>query len=300
MKLLNPVLHNVMIKCLEGENYDFFQGALGYAVLFLRRFQNTKDVSMKRRYKEYIQDFIVRLRKFAIYEDNTVKWPRRLKSEDFIRANYYDVGLAHGIPSILAYLKWVDECPQLEIDVSDLIIGIIKYFKTIENNIKEISRFPNELSIEADSNISRVAWCYGDLGVGQILLQCGKYLGDNDLTSWAVNILLSTADRTSHKEHFVHDACVCHGSFGNAMIFKEAFEVSGEPKLLEAYNFWMNLGYEMGNDKSGYAGYKFYVGGNGKWKNELSVLEGIAGIGMVLIEDLKRKSSGWSHSLLIG
>ncbi len=299
MKMLNPFLHNTMMFLLENGNYDLLQGALGYAVVFLRRFQNTKDMVLKKTYYTYIEDFIVELRKHAIYEQDTIKWSRKLKPEDTVRENYYDIGLAHGIPSILAYLRWVDECPGLEINVTDLIFGIIKYIEKIENDEGEISHFPNELTAKTSSKISRVAWCYGDLGVGQVLLQCGKHLSNTEITDWGIKALLSAANRTGHEEHLVHDACICHGSFGNAMIFKQAYDSTGQPNFLQAYNRWMNLGFAMGNDESGYAGYKFFMGGSKKWKNELSVLEGITGIGLVLMEDIMKKSNGWSKSLLI-
>lgn len=299
MKVLNPFLHNMMNLSLKEGNYDLLQGALGYAFIFLKRFRNTSDMTQKNVYKNYVNDFVVQLRKLAIYNGKTVKWPRKLKSEDSVRGNYYDIGLAHGIPSILAYLKLVDECPELDIHVLDLIHGIIEYIKETENDVNEVSLFPNEISSEGLSNKSRVAWCYGDLGIGHVLLQCGKHLKDDALINRAVEILVHTANRKSHEDHLVHDACICHGSFGNAMIFKKAFDITGEPNLLKAYENWMNLGLAMGHIKSGYAGYKFYMGGSNKWKNELSVLEGITGIGLVLIENLMKKSTGWGQSLLV-
>ena len=107
-----------------------------------------------------------------------------------------NLGLAHGIPSILKFCVQCFKqgiCPD---KTSQLANEIIAYL--LDNMNREIhsSYFPNfiEEGRNADQS-SRVAWCYGDLGVGYILYQAGVAFKKTDLTDLALQILRHSAKR---------------------------------------------------------------------------------------------------------
>ena len=68
---------------------------------------------------------------------------------------------------------------------------------------------------------------------------------------------------------------------------------------MESANFWIADGIRKASYKDGYAGYKQWNGLTKDWTSELSLLEGVAGIGLVLIDHLSEESNFWDECLMI-
>lgn len=182
-----------------------------------------------------------------------------------------------------------------------MLIGGIAYILDYRNEDNSaVSLFPGWIKDgEDNSRPSRLAWCYGDLGVGVSLWQASKSLEDEELGRTAVEVLKHAARRTSPESSMVKDAGLCHGSYGNAQIFNRMYAETGEEMFRDAAAFWINDGLEKAVHKDGYAGYKQWKGQDGEWRGELVLLEGIAGIGLSMISYLSGDNS-WDECLMIG
>lgn len=296
---LDNYLHNVMVSDIKEANYDFLHGALGYGFYFLKRYENTTSVLQKKQYENYLSELITLLNELAETDGNKVRWLSVLDRETGEKG--YNLSLSHGMSSIVNFLARLRKHDIFRNQTDSMLKGGIAYIlshKSDDNN--SASLFPSWVQNEGDDGrASRLAWCYGDLGVGVSLWQAAKSLDDKELGNTAVETLRHAARRTSPESSMVRDAGVCHGSFGNAQIFNRMHAETGEEAFRKAAAFWIKDGLEKAVHKDGYAGYKQWKGMDAEWRGELALLEGIAGIGLSIISYLSGDNS-WDECLMIG
>jgi len=301
-ELLSPFddyLHNEMKIEFENGNYDFLHGALGYAFYFFTRYRATENKELQEKYEAIILESIHDLKNLAIRKGDTISWSSFLDvTKERKGAN---LSFAHGISGIIDFLSRLYTHETFKIESQELLHGGIKFLLEHEAMDRtDLSLFPNW--IEENSEIeynSRIAWCYGDLGIGTSLLRAGIAIDDSSLQKKAVGILEHCSFRRSPSTSLVLDAGFCHGSFGNALIFKRIFKETGNKLFKEAFHFWMEDGLKKSVHHDGFAGYKQWNGLENKWVPKLSLLEGVAGIGLVMVDYLSEKDNNWDQCILI-
>ena len=292
-------LHNQMRLDISTRNFDFLHGAIGYGFYFLKRYNGTEIKELKNRYLDYLKELIMALEKSAIKKDNYYKWESVL---DIRRGNKgFNFSLSHGMSSILNFLSRAHVIDKLREITEDSLIGCLNYLLSFENKSPENkSLFPSwiepELPIEYNA---RLAWCYGDLGVGLSMVKAGVSLNNIEIQKRGVEILNSTTKKKIPEETHVIDAGICHGSYGNAQIYHRLFQQYENGMFGKSTDFWIQDGIEKAIHKDGHAGYKQWNGLNKEWTPELSLLEGVAGIGLVIIDYLSKKPNSWDECLII-
>jgi lantibiotic modifying enzyme len=214
----------------------------------------------------------------------------------------YNFSLSHGMSSIINFLSRVSLIEELKSKADPMLKGAIRYILNSKNQEKSQSLFPSFIkpnnNTERDS--SRLSWCYGDLGIGISLLKASKVIDNSDLKLEAIEILKFSAKRTNVKENKVFDAGICHGAFGIANLFNEAYKESQIDDFFLTSEFWIKKGLEMDYHQDGFAGYKKLNGDMSTWINETSLLEGISGIGMVLMDYLSKDMNfNWNECILL-
>ena len=279
--------------------FDFLHGSIGYGYYFLARYKNTSSKELKERYKTNILELISSIKEFAIEFDNKIKWESILSIET--QKKGYNFSLSHGIPSIINFLSRLYSFSDFRSVVSPLLTKSISYILHHKNeNSNEHSLFPNfECEPGNRNQHSRLAWCYGDLGIGITLFQTARILQDHDLKKTAIDILKHSAQRVQQQNTLVKDSGICHGAFGIVKVFNRIYKETNIPLFKEAAEHWLNVGLKMSFHEDGHAGYKKWVGGKGIWENELSLLEGISGIGLVIIDYLTDSEFNWDECLMI-
>lgn len=292
-------LYNQMKFDLKVGTYDFLHGALGYAYYFLNRYEHTKDMNLKRRYQTYLMEAIAQLEDHAIIKEGTIKWESTLNSKKGNRG--IDLGLSHGIASIINFLSRAYKFTIFKKMVYKLLMGSTNYLLSLENkNAENLSLYP--VSIEKDRPLrynGRISWCYGDLGIGLSLTRAGIALNNVSIQRRALDILKHTTSRKGTNETLVKDAGICHGSYGNALIYGRISQMFHRKSFQKATQFWIGDGIQKAIHKDGYAGYKQWDNGQKKWTSELSLLEGISGIGLVIIDYLSKTRNRWDECLMI-
>ncbi len=295
----NSYLYNQMVFDLTRGNYDFLHGAMGYGFYFLSRYEHTENSDLKKAYQSYLDELITTLETLSISEGDTLKWESTLDIEKGNKG--FNLSLSHGISSILNFLSRLHRFEAFKESTRKLIRGGANYILGFEDkNPENLSLFPSwvETTVSPEYK-SRIAWCYGDLGIGLSLLRAGKALNDVAMQQHALNILNHTTNRKADDETQVVDAGVCHGSYGNALIYRRLCQERNTNSFEKMFNYWMTDGIEKAVHKDGYAGYKQWNGLKKEWTPELSLLEGIAGIGLVLIDCLSDEPNTWDECLLI-
>ncbi|WP_299315140.1 lanthionine synthetase C family protein [uncultured Aquimarina sp.] len=296
---LDTYLCNSMETDIKKGNYDFLHGALGYAVYFFKRYENTNSLELKLKYKEYLLMFISNLTKVAQRKETNMLWWESAKNE-------INISMSHGMSSIINFLSRLYKYEDFKTLVKPLIDGAVAYILSCKNNKYDtLSLFPNIIfKDEIIDRNSRLAWCYGDLGIGVTLWQVGKLLDNTAYRKEAIDIVKYTSTRKTYKQTFVKDAGICHGSIGVMNMYNYMYRETKKTLFKEALDFWMDKTIEMAFHDDGYAGYKQFVenmkeGKKGDWKNQTNLLEGIAGIGLSIISYVAPFDTKWDECLMI-
>ena len=280
--------------------YDFLHGILGISFYFLKRYQNTKSTKLRTEYKNIILNIVERLSSKSQQVGNTVKWESYLIVEEKLKG--YNLGLSHGISSIVNFLSRLVRYDDFKMEAENLLKKSVNFIVSCKNTeISKISCFPDWITLANEkSESSRLGWCYGDLGIGLSLWKAGKALEDIKICEKAIAVLKHTCKRRCLEETRIYDAGLCHGAFGVTHIYNYMYKQTGEKLFKEAADYWMQQSLGLAVHSDGYAGYMQWKGGKGKgWHNETNLLEGIAGIGLVIISYLAPFETRWDECLLI-
>lgn len=269
-------LLNKMERDLKMQNYDFLHGALGVGFYYQKN-------------KKFIDSLIRHLENTAIKEGHNLKWASNLGIN---QGNGYNIALSHGMSSIAIVLAHMYSSGYYEDKLKYLIIGTVNYILSQEIDCRQYGSFFPSQSLENNNQStlgkSRLAWCYGDLGIAVALWQCGNILKIPAWTEKALEVLISSTSRMTSSDTMVWDACVCHGTAGNAMVYRYMYQETGVQIFQDAYLYWIEETLRMAKFTDGFAGYKSYVPMEHRWHEDASLLEGIAGIGLVLLTSLEQ------------
>jgi lantibiotic modifying enzyme len=290
---LDPYLHRSMIFDIENGNYDFLHGAVGNGLYFLSRMTSEKS-------KNYLKELIDQMDKISHKdEDGARKWLSTLNFEEETQG--YNLSLSHGIASIIVFLGKVLETGIYNEKVSILLNGAVQYLLKYKlDREKFLSNFPSWISETDPLTASRLAWCYGDLGISTALWQAAQSTGNKDWEKIAVDVLLDSTARKDVKENTVLDAGLCHGAAGIMHIYNRAYHYTGIDTFKELTLYWAEQALKFATFKDGYAGYKVWrTEKYGGWTPEAGFLEGICGIGLAFISLISDIEPKWDRALFI-
>jgi lantibiotic modifying enzyme len=298
---LDQYIHTFMVTDMKNGNYDFLHGAIGYAFYFLNRYRNTKSSELKQKYIDNLNEFLDLLEGLSEDAgDGKIRWESELSIETKERG--YNLSLSHGMSSIVGILTKLHENDDFKAKSEPMLKGAIHYilgFKTTQED--PFSIFPSWVTDKKDDEEgqSRLAWCYGDLGVAMRFWFASKTLKDEGLGKTALEVLKHSARRIKVEDSLVRDAGLCHGSYGNAQMFLRMYRETGDQEFKDAFEFWIQDGIDRGTFEDGYAGYKQWKGVDKSWAPETSLLEGIAGIGLSILDYLADYDTNWDECLMI-
>jgi hypothetical protein len=243
--------------------------------------------------------------------DQTSKDPLgiRIPTKHFVWAGTeaYDLSLSHGLCGVMHILLSVLEMGKIHDSqrIEAYLTKAAAYIAGLKRAPdKETGRFgflppyleaastPEQTNNTPHWPNSRLAWCNGDLGWVLFFYRFGKFTGNKNLIALADEIGISTTLRKTPEETNSSSAHFCHGHSGIAYFYKTLFQISGHPAYKSASEFWLNktlqeLPTELAND--------FYK----KDSKETSLLQGLAGISLVLGAFLTNQDLKWQGLFLL-
>ena len=213
----------------------------------------------------------------------------------------WNLGLAHGLPAVLALLgscleRGVDSFVAADRrvatrDVIDRGLARLRAARQVGGE----SLYPSEID---DTNqpvgklSSRLGWCYGDLGIGLVLLQLGRRMNDRSLLAEARAIINVTCMRDVESAH-IRDAGLCHGSMGLSHMYRRAARATDNPLWAASADAWLADTLR----REGTEGYASHTT-NGPVVHR-DVLRGLAGVGLGLVAAIDPELTDWDHCLLL-
>lgn len=280
------------------ENTDFLHGIIGIGFYFIKRHAFIPEKAETQ--LTLIMDYLAQI---AMVDEANEQLKWQFESEDTetkekkMRTN---ISLSHGMSSVILFLSRLvakDILPERLPAIRQQLVWAANYIIAQQLDCEKQGSFFPVFSNEEFTGRSRLAWCYGDLGVAVALYQVGRVLQRKDYEEFAIKVLRHAAlHRRDLTENAVFDAGICHGAAGVGQIFYRMFKQTGLKEFYEAYAYWKEIVVRMGYHKNGLAGYKHFNAAQMKWDDSTAVLEGIAGIGLFLLSEV---NPDWDEVLLL-
>lgn len=264
-------------------HYDFMHGAIGVGLYFLKSETN----------KEIIQELIDFLLTTSEVDSPSggIKWKAKIK-EDFMG---YNIALSHGMSSVVLFLCRVIESGNGNSKVKELLKRTMIYILYQEIDVHEYGSFFPTYSKESSTPLSgsRLAWCYGDLGIAYAILRAGEVTGNKDWKNKGLNILIHSTSRKSN----VYEAGICHGCMSMVLIYNKLHWETNIQSFSNSVNYWLRQSLKLSCFENGLAGYKSNYDNN--WVSDYTLLTGISGIGLSYLSYLEAKPFCWDELFLL-
>ena len=290
------LLKELMLKYIKSNNYDLLYGATQLATYFLNRYKNNPS-----HYRPFIDDFILCIYKQADIIDNHFFTWKSIIDRDNPNELGYNLGLAHGIPSLLMFFAKLKNFGIQNSFLDEMIINTSNY---LLSKIQDVSLYKSyygvRLKLKEDKmEMSRIGWCYGDLGVGYSMLHASLYTPkDLNLQAKSNEILKYTIKKKSQSETLIVDNCLCHGTIGVALMYDRLYKITSDPIYRESSIYWYEKTIMEPFSDNYAAGYKIFKGHN-QYDSDFSFLSGISGIGLGLLSSIYPHSPNWTEFILL-
>lgn len=219
-------------------------------------------------------------------------------------ATYYcDLGLAHGIAGVIAFLGLVSQRSEaLRQHCLPLLENTVYWLWQHCRSETSVSWFADTLSDQLDpGKPSRLAWCYGDVGIAVAMLAASRGAKRADWRRLGQQLAMHAARRSLDSSQVV-DAGLCHGAAGLGHIFNRLYQYTGEPVLRHAACFWfehaLNLPWQD-NGIAGFSAFEYTAEQGWHWASDPGFLSGAAGIGLALQAAICELEPTWDRVLLL-
>jgi hypothetical protein len=274
-----------MQESIKEKNIDALHGAIGYANYLINRWEQLIECKKQ----EHIEDSV-----FLVLENlkNLAKDVELFSKDKEVTVqmsfqNRIAFGLAHGISSIIFILNKISKISKFKNEsllLADQYTGYLLKYKDRKNS--GISLFPNYVDPEGIVKYSSaLSWCSGDLGIGINLLNTSvKYSHNENHKREGMEILKNATKRITLEETLLQSSGFCHGYFGASKIFSNVYGMINDKDFDKASKYWLKQGLEhltISND------------------SDLSILYGLSGIGLTLLETFTLQRLKWDECLFL-
>ncbi|REC44198.1 lanthionine synthetase C family protein [Chryseobacterium pennipullorum] len=258
---------------LSVQNFDFLHGAVGIGFYFIERAKEGSKIAHKA--LESILDSLDQNKMTGENDEVTFLNFKKVS----------DISLSHGLSSILIFLTKLMENGFVYKDIPrNLSVKIIRYILSQKID-REISGSQFPYTSKENNKGSRLAWCYGDLGICIALLKASEVLNDLPLKMEATEILVYNTTRKELTKNLVRDSEICHGTSGISLIYHILNKRYKIPEFGDCEKYWTEKTIELYHQKDNH-------------KN-ISLLEGLSGTGLVLLNSLYHTGTRWSNFFLL-
>ncbi|WP_445945313.1 lanthionine synthetase LanC family protein [Shewanella sp.] len=288
----------LLLQHLQDNNWtgelEFIRGLSGFSVYIAKRRTAELGLPLAKALLELLT------RKWHDFADGTGTW--NVAADSFFRfhptseKNEYNLGLAHGVPAIIAALLPLLAHQSLRTPVMALLQASCYWLlKQQQSSLQYGSCFSY---LAGEPCQSRLGWCYGDATIALTLLRVGEALNLTDLTTAGKEIALQAAIRRLSDSQ-VHDAGICHGSAGLALIFHIMARYCSDTSLPQAAQYWFEHTLSL-YQHQGLTGFNAVREQDNSAQRlpDHGLLGGYTGIGLVLLTALGVEAN-WLDALLM-
>jgi len=279
--------------------YDLLCGLVGLGVYAIERLPEPAAVDCLKQIVDRLEELAVRSESGVAFLTPPAKHPNRRR--DLPYEGYYDIGIAHGISGVIAFLSVVCARHIANEKARRLLKDAIKWLLRQEMSNQHLGAFPYRVAPGMKRERARLAWCYGDAGVASALHLASRALRNPAWAREALRLARLATCRPPYQARIV-DAGLCHGASGLAHIFNRLFQATGKRWLRDAAQFWFEYVLGMRHLGHGIAGFSSFAPddrGAVRWVDEPGFLEGAAGVALALLAATTSIEPEWDRTLLL-
>ncbi len=275
-------------------DYDLIIGLVGMGVAGLERSDHEDGRRLATRVLDVLEQTAHAVGGGAAWHTSPAllpEWQRELAPD-----GYYNLGLAHGIPGVVALLARMI-AHEVEVERARALLDRAMTYVLGAAPFRERGRYPSWLPGK-DAGSTRLAWCYGDLGVSAALLSAAQATGEAGWRDEALTLARLCATRPFDEAQVI-DTGLCHGAAGAAQIFNRLWHATGEEVFADATRTWIDHTLRMRTDQP-LAGFPSANRTDvTTWEADDSLLTGATGVALVLHAAISEVEPSWDRLLLV-
>lgn len=224
----NDILISFCENCAKKSNYDLLYGIVGVGIYFLLLSK------MNKKYVFYLKKVIHIVCNISIKKENGLTW-NSIVGNSVVTENF---GLLHGIPSIISFLLICKKENINDVLLDKTLASSLTYLiSKIQPDSPNYS-YNHVLSLNNDwiSYSSRLAYCYGDLGIINMYLLAYIVLQDDTYRRISEIMMIKLLKRLNRIVDEVNDICFCHGLSGIYYLVAKSNEILNIESLFPVLN----------------------------------------------------------------
>jgi lantibiotic modifying enzyme len=298
---IDEVLLNHLEQSPWRDDYDLIGGLAGFGVYALERIGVTRPESAKSVPRKCLERVVDHLAETAEQRDEGVTWwtnPAWLPAETREKSpnGYYNLGLAHGVPGVIALLALACAAGVASAKARPLLDGAVHWLLAQQQS----GGFAYWVAPGVTDKPARLAWCYGDPGIAAALLGAARCVVETVWEHEAIAIARRASQRP-HEQSDVRDAGLCHGAAGLGHLFNRMYQATGDEQLGDAALHWFEQTLEQqrfGKGIGGYQAWQLLDGGESTWVTDSGLLTGSVGIALALLAATSAVKPDWDQMLM--
>lgn len=288
-------------------DFDAISGLAGICGLLLLR-QETSIFDIK------LQAVIDRLAELVTNDDGI---PRlRVTEEKAVGSltrhfvdGFVDCGLSHGLPGPVAALSLSILHGYHNTLVETCLYSSVQWLLDQRTNDNWGANWPAAVSLASlqsrtfDSSLvsrqkpTKTAWCYGAPGIANTLWLAGAALKDTSLKSYAVDVMESALAKPIGKRYINSYGTFCHGVSGLLHIVHHFYLRTGSHLFKQHATLLLEQTLTHYSDSS-VSGFE-RVDYNGSSSQDFGILDGAAGVALVLLTLTFPEQQNWTRMFLV-
>jgi len=271
---------------------DFMYGTTGLANYFLDRGQIN-----------YAFDLMRKVVESGVHSEHGLYWESSDVNSDGAPITILNLSSAHGSAAVLVVLAKIYSKTPDQKQKSFLANAMKETIRFIEyaRSLDQSGFYPGTCQhVEQGivSNVGRLSWCYGDMGIGLALNIVGEALNDKIITQQSILCYEKILARREDEKKSFQDACFCHGPSGVAQMYMRMFYNTQNEAYKKTARFWMDETLKCAKHDC-VTGYKEWDNVAEAYIPSYSILGGISGIGLCMLGYLNESCLNWDRAFLL-
>jgi len=284
-------LENLLLKSVnEDKNiysqlgYDYFYGLTGLGTYFLTYSSHSKR-------KSIIKKICSQLIRAAISDSNGLRW----KDDFHFGTQTYNLGIAHGILSVIVFFSKVIQHSLGDKDLVLILHRTVQWFLKQENDNNHLFRFSCTVGKNGEGRNSnnRLAWCYGELTIVICLIHAYKATKEEAYFQKALSIALTTVEKrgdefVTRTKNGLYEGGLCHGIAGISYAYFVISRYFNNQVFFDCHQYWEGLLNERSphsfvNNAAGFYKITLVPESEPEIQPKLSLIDGAAGGGLYIL-----------------
>ncbi|MBK7652711.1 MAG: hypothetical protein IPJ20_20870 [Flammeovirgaceae bacterium] len=282
----------------DTNRHDLFYGFIGKSILIIEHDQHLAQ--------PFVTRIIAALKKSATNEYNGIHWkspyPFHATTSFEQTINF---GIPHGSCGIMLFLlKCYDLFDTLKYEIEPLVKGNFDWL------IDRLNKADNKLLYSysnTPSGTGKLGWCYGDQAIAYTLLRYYETFNAEEAKVKAYELIEQAASKSmvqSGVKYYPHygyyDVRVCHGTSSVAYMWLKMYQITKDIDIKALADKWLSITLdnldvflpqldkiaELEKD-------------NDMIDTSMGFLNGLSGVGLVLLSFLDPKLNSWDKLLLL-